>query len=327
MKPSRLLLLLPFIALCAAALGQFGQGTTWGRANMIDWGTFKSGTTSKFLDPQMLVLNTENDFIAYWPRATGNSALSAPQGLDWNKYKLVAIHIGSRATSGYSVYVQNIVRDGAFATIHAVEATPLRNQYVAKVQTSPWVIVKVERNAVEFKLSLTSKQAQPSIILGPGGAYIGPKDNDGAGWVDPRLQADWGTYRQGATSRINDPQMLVLNTESEFIQYYERTFGGRAPRAGIDWYRYRLVAIHLGVRPTTGYAVSVRNVIRNGVYGTIRAVEETPIPGQYVSRVETSPFVIVKVERNLVQFSLDISAKQAKDGIVITGDGRRHGGR
>ncbi|MEZ0325760.1 MAG: protease complex subunit PrcB family protein [Fimbriimonas sp.] len=325
MKIARVLLLLSLLLSFASALAQIGQESTWGRANMIDWRTFKSGTASRYNAQEMFVLNTENDFLNYWPKAMGSPALSAPEGVDWIKYRLVAVHLGSRPTSGYGIFVQNIVRDGAFATVHAVEETPLPDQYVAKVPCSPWVIVKVERSAVSFKLQMSSRQARPAIILGPGGTYIGPGDNDGAGWVDPRYQCDWGTYQTGYDSYIENPEMFVINTEVDFQNYYAKAFGQRPPRAGIDWYRYRLVAVHIGARRTTGFGVTVRNVKKNGVYGTIVAVEETPIPGQFVSRVETSPYVIVRVERGVVQFTLDMTAKQAKSGIVIIGKGGRGG--
>ena len=318
MKPVRLLLLLCCLAAGASAVGQ----VTFGRANLIDWGTFKSGATSRFNDPEMVVMHTENDFQAYWQRAMGQAGNAAPKGVDWMKYKLVAVHLGTRPNSGYSVIVQNILRNGSYATIHAVEQTPIPNQYVAQMQTSPWVIVKVERSAVDFRLDMTSRQSHPRIILGPGGTYIGPRDNDGAGWVDPRNQCDWGTYRMGEESLFTTQQMAVINTESDFIRYYEKAFGGRAPRAGIDWYRYRLVAIHLGAKATTGYGLTVRNVVRDGSYGTIRAVEETPIPGQFVRRRETSPWVIVRVERAIVQFNLDLSARPARSDIAIVGGGR-----
>ena len=318
MKIARVLLLLCLALSFASAFAQFGQGATFGRGNMVDWRTFKSGTSSKFNDPEMVVLNTENDYLSYWQRAMGGTA---PTGNDWIKYRLVAVHLGNRPTSGYGIFVQNIVKDGAHAMVHAVEEIPIPGQYVAKIACSPWVLVKVERTSVAFRLQMTSRQARPAIILGPGGSYIGPGDNDGAGWVDPKFQCDWGTYRAGYASGIREPGIFVLNTEADFQNYYERAFGGRAPRAGVDWYRYRLVAVHLGCRKTTGYGVSVRNVLKNAAYGTIVAVEETPIPGEYVTRVETSPFVIVRVERTMVQFTLDMTSKQAKSGVVIMGKG------
>jgi hypothetical protein len=317
MKFARLLLLFCFLAMTLPTIAQTGLG----RGNLFDWGTFKSGANCRFNDPEMVVMPTENDFQAYWQRAMGQAGNAAPKGVDWIKFKLVAIHLGTRPNSGYSVIVQNITRNGVYATIHAVEQTPIPNQYVAQVQTSPWVIVKVERAAVDFRLDMTSRQAHPSIILGPGGVYIGPKENDGAGWVDPKNQCDWGTYRMGQESLFSTQQMAVINTEVDFQRYYEKAFGGIAPRLGIDWYRYRLVAIHLGSKPTTGYSVTVRNVIRDGVYGTIKAIEETPIPGQMVRKFETSPWVIIKVERAIVQFNLDLSSRPARSDIVIVGGG------
>lgn len=315
----RTFLALVACAISAAAAAQLPGGAQWSQQNYINWSTFKQGQHSRISEQQVIEIATEGDFMNYWQRSTGNAPGTAPKGIDWMKQKLVAVHLGTRPNSGYSVAVKNIVRSGAWATIHAVEETPMSGVYVAQVQVSPWVLVKLDRTAAAFRTEWSSRTARPAIILGPGGSYIGPKDNDGAGWVDPKHQADWGTYRQGQECDITTPEFIVMHTIHDFARYYQRAFRGPVPSTSIDWNKYKLVAIHLGTRETSGYAVSVRNVIKNGAYGVVRAVEETPVPGQFVNRRATSPFVVIKVERNLVQMELDISVQQSKRGIAFGG--------
>jgi hypothetical protein len=75
--------------------------------------------------------------------------------------------------------------------------------------------------------------------------------------------------------------------------------------------------VHLGTRPTSGYSLRIARVERNGSYGIIRAIEETPVPGSIVAQAQTSPYAIVKVPRNLTQFKLDLSTRERGNVRVI----------
>jgi hypothetical protein len=317
----RQFLLLASAALVATASAQLPGAGKWAQANSVNWGTFKSGPNSRVSQQGFQELGSESEFMNYWQNATGNRAGTAPKGIDWGKQKLVAVHLGTRPTSGFSVIVQNVVKDAGGATIRAVEQTPIPGQYVVETPSNPYVIIKVDRTAGNFKINWETRQATPSIILGPGGAYIGPKDNDGAGWVDPKYQCNWGTYRQGIESDITKPQMIVMKSEYDFQCYYVNAFNGGIPPSGIDWRTEQLVAIHLGTRPTNGIAVSVRNVMKDGTYGIIRVVEETPVPGQMIRRRPTQPFVVIRVERSIQRFDMDMSVRPANSGVVISGGG------
>lgn len=271
---------------------------------------------------QMIVIDSETQFGAYWAQSTGSPASTAPsQNVDWIKQRLVAIHLGARSTTGYNVVVQNIVRGIGTLTIKAVEETPIPNQYVAKVITSPWVIIQVDRDASQFQIEWSSRRANPSIILGPGGVYIGPRDQTGAGWEPVANQCNWGTFRAGTECNITSQQVIVMSSEWDFANYYRRAFDGPVPNSGNDWLQFKLVAVHLGSKPTTGYGISVRNVLRSNGGGIIRAAEEAPLPGQIVTRIQTQPWVIVRVECSLTDFKLDLQPDETNRRIVITGGG------
>jgi hypothetical protein len=94
------------------------------------------------------------------------------------------------------------------------------------------------------------------------------------------------------------------------------------PPSAVDWAQFQLVAIHLGARSTTGFAVTVRAVVKNPRGATIRVVEETPVPGSWVTRHETQPFVIIRVDRRAGPFSFEWDVREAKSGIGVLGGGR-----
>jgi hypothetical protein len=303
-----------------SAFGQLPVSGQWNKQNYVNWRTLRSGSNSRYTTPQMIVLGTEGEFFNYWQRATGSPGETAPtQNVDWDKQLLVAIHLGNRATTGYDVKVKGVVKDGTVDVIRAVEETPMKGQVVAKTVTSPWVIIEVDRDANDFRIEWSTAESHPQIILGPGGSYIGPGDRDGAGWVPLANQADWGTVRAGTECNIREQEVVVMNSEFDFINYYRRAFDGAVPASQNDFLRYRLIAIHLGERRTGGYTVSVRNVIKDGGRAIVRAVEQTPIPGMAVSHRATSPWIVIRVQRDLFDISLDLQVEQIKKGIAIVG--------
>gem|GEM_PF-1717967 len=323
---SRALPLVLLAALAGSASAQFHGLPT--PTNTVNWRTFRTGTTSRISGQTMFVLHTENDFVSYWSRSTGQSGETAPRGVDWNKEKLVAIHLGNRPSSGFKVFVRSIDRGPSLAVIRAVEQTPIPGQYVAQVVSSPFVIVRVDKNAADYRLELSREEGQVGngVIMGPGGISVRPDyDAPSAPWVDPRFACDWSTLTSGSDCRTPDSGLFVLNSENDLQRYWERQvgrFASTAPR-GVDWLRYKLVAVHLGERPNGGFGIAVQGVQRRGAYGIIHTVEETPIPGSFVSREKSRPFVIIKVERSVVQFKLDQTSRpRGGGGITIFGNGR-----
>jgi hypothetical protein len=306
-----------------AAVAQIPGSGQWNSQNYVNWRTIKTGQTSRIHQRGMTVLDNENAFVAYWNKLTGSPAETAPtQNIDWTRNRVVAITLGDRNTGGYNVAVKGISKDnGGIATIKAVEETPIRGQYVSQVITAPWALVQVDRGAADFRVEWSSREAQANVVLGPGGVYIGPRDQSGAGWVPPGSQASWSTFRSGTQSNIDDQQTIVMSTEWDFQAYFQHAFGGRAPSSGNDWLQYRLVAIHLGKRPTSGYGISVKNVIKNGGSATIRATELLPIPGTRVYREASRPWVIIRVESRIVDFSVDIQPDQTSKKIIVEGGG------
>lgn len=329
MSPFRALPALLALACAPAAFAQSHLGgKPWNPQDQVNFSAFRTGANSLIQTQGMFELPSEGEFQAYWARSTGQSPATAPRGVDWNRQKIVAIHLGKRPSGGYSVMVQKVVRQGSVAIISAVERKPIPGQYVSDAITSPFVLLKVDRITVPFRLSLTEGRegAIPGggsiIITDPGTVIVNPNDytrRNGEGYVDPRFDTDWSVYNSGIRCNQSRSGLFSFDSQGDWGAYWSRVSGrpmNEAPN-NIDWFKFRLVAVHLGTRPTGGYGLKIARVERNGSIGIIRAIEETPVPGSIVSQAQTSPYAIVKVPRNLTQFKLDLSTRERGNIRVI----------
>jgi hypothetical protein len=319
------------LACTPAAFAQNHLGNKpWNPQDQINFSAFRTGTNSQIQTQGMFDLPSEAEFQSYWARSTGQSPSTAPRGVDWNRQKIVAIHLGKRPTGGYSVMVTKVERQVSFAMITAVERKPLPGQYVSKAVTSPYVLLKVDRITVPFRLNVTEGRGGTIpggniIVTQPGTVIVNPNDfsqRHGEGLSDPRNAVNWSSYDAGQRSQIRQQGLFTLTNPGEWAQHWSRMTGRPAQEApgGIDWNSQILLAVHLGTRSSGGFSVKVARVERDGALGIVRAIEETPVPGSIVTQALTSPYVIVKVPRGIAQFKLDLAKKERTNIRVIDGN-------
>jgi hypothetical protein len=317
MSPLRSLLTVAALAAYAIGAAQVSI-KPWKPENQLNWSVLTSGTQSQFRQQAFQILSSENELQMYWRASTGQAPETAPKGVNWLKEKLVAIHLGQRPSGGYSVVVQNVAKNGVYATVYAVEQTPARGQWVSQQITSPYVIVRVDRSAAQLGLDLKQQEGGSTggvTVYGQGIIRFNPSNYDrqgGGGFVDPKYAADWQVFRSGSRSQIPQSGLHTINTYPDWQRFWTRLTGNAPETApgGVDWMRYRLVVITLGQRPTTGFGVDVVNVERRGSYGVIRAVEEIPVAGSRVRQRPTFPYIVLKVQREIVQFNVDMTQRE-----------------
>lgn len=156
--------------LVATAVAQFGYGLQG-----VNYRTFDSGVISRITTPRQQVINNEAELQSYWLQHTG-SALSAPRGIEWGKELLLAIHVGSRPSSGYQVYVESISRPTPNdLVVRYVESQPPKGMLNAAMMTSPWVLVRVERAGGNFRFQGRVQQSSVIVLGSPQHSNCGCK--------------------------------------------------------------------------------------------------------------------------------------------------------
>ncbi len=290
-------------------------------ADQLYWHTIYTGTNSRFDSQEMNLIRTENDFRRYWTRNTGQKGDMAPKNIDWVKENVLTLNLGTRRSSGYSVTVERVVKNGIYATVHAAELVPADGQFVIKSPSSPFVIIAIQKNSYQYRLSATTRENRGDVeIYSRDGVTISGQQNANY-YVDPKYACNWNSLKSGTDSNILDAGMVVLNNQADLARYWERATGrGRdsVPQS-VNWTEVRLVAIHLGQRKNDGFSVSVGAVEKRGMGAIIHATEFTPHPGQVVNFINTHPFIIIQVERSVSSFKLDLQSRQTSSDITVNG--------
>lgn len=144
MRLNRKVLAVAVLSLSALAFAQFQfYGSQGGPA----FRTLAEGTQSEATQFRTEVLNSEGDLQRWWTKIGGNPAVTAPKGVQWGKEMLVAINLGQRPTLGYKVYVETIAKRLGQLAVTVVELKPAPGAMVGQAITSPWVIIRMDRQS------------------------------------------------------------------------------------------------------------------------------------------------------------------------------------
>lgn len=294
----------------AAAFGKNDIGL--GLTNIFTW---KTGTDSLIRQQSLYVLRTEADYFQYWSRSTGQRGESAPRGIDWQKQMLVAVHLGSRNTAGFYLdLMRSDVVNGHTIMLRMRERTPNRGEYVAQVTTSPWVLIRLDKTANDFQTTFTTQEGSGVQVYSPNGTTVirqGTMTITVPGRVIPLPDDGWCDYYSGADSFQNDEGVVYLNDQSQLEDYWVNTLRLNIQQMpqGIDWSRERIATLHLGARPTLGYAIKVNKVSRNNGKGIIVIEEKKPQNPSMIKGRATTPFTMVRLDRSVRNWDIQFAKK------------------
>ncbi len=290
--------------LVAAALwlqsGSFGQSA--GLTNVF---VFKRGAVAPVRDQAVYVLSNENEFSRYW----GNNQYGkVPTGIDWLRQMVVAVHLGQRPNAGYELELGNTEVRNSQIWLHMRERLPGEGLAVSQVRTSPWMIVRLDRTAWEIKTDFTQLPARDTGVFMPNGStqykfgnttVIVPPSNYGL------TDLGWSDYYSGYDCGRSDSGYVVFDSGEELRGYWVRTLtlDERLAPSVIDWQNEKVVAIHLGRRPSSGYQAVVTAVKQDGKRGVIFVKEIAPDKPQGTR--STRPYMLVRVDRSIKDWRVE----------------------
>jgi hypothetical protein len=116
---------------------------------VMTWRTYQSELTSRITEPRNFIIRSELELEEYWRRAIGEPA---PLGeIDWNQEMLVAIHLGSRRSSGFDVLVESVEPTMRGLVVRYIEKTPAPGQRTRPVMLAPYAIIRIPRAAMDVR--------------------------------------------------------------------------------------------------------------------------------------------------------------------------------
>ncbi|HTQ10593.1 MAG TPA: protease complex subunit PrcB family protein [Fimbriimonadaceae bacterium] len=269
--------------------------------NVVKWRDYKEGSYSKATALGQFVISTPAEFQSYVNRM-GPEGVGDARDVQWGKEALIAIHLGTRNSAGYSVEVEKIQRTKPNETcVFWDEVTPRRERSRAQVTTSPWTIVRFDRPGTRITFSGGQKEAGPPggirIISYPGYRPLCSCCEDCIRANQDRLP--WRIYATGLDGPTMMGSTFVMDTPADFASYvrnYRMT--GLGDGSDIDWAHERLLAIHLGRKIGDGYRIGVDHIdVRDS--GEIRVCyAEIQPSGRGIAAGSTSgPYTILRIPR------------------------------
>lgn len=113
------------------------------------------------------------------------------------------------------------------------------------------------------------------------------------------------TMASGTDLKTNSPGLFLFNEPNAWENYWSENHQGPRPFVTRDFFqKWRLLAIHAGNRPTSGYGIGVQKIVRRIDKATIFGIESIPPRGSRNAQVITSPWVLLQVERGAFDFQL-----------------------
>ncbi len=119
-------------------------------SGLLGWRTYQCDVVGGGSSEFTRVIRDQREWETYWRTI---DAGRAPQDVDWTQEMIVAIHLGTRPTTGYDVLIDSIdAIPGGFAVCF-VEKAPSADQKVRRSPTSPFVILRVPRlqGSIQFR--------------------------------------------------------------------------------------------------------------------------------------------------------------------------------
>jgi len=125
--------------------GDWGPVRGGGMADdAVFYRNYTYGAVSKIVTAQTRVINSTSEFAAYWKELTGSS--DRPRDIDFDNEQLVAIHLGSKPSSGYSVAVVSVTRPVSNQVVVTyLERRPGPRDKIDGEPCSPYVVIRMPK--------------------------------------------------------------------------------------------------------------------------------------------------------------------------------------
>jgi hypothetical protein len=126
-----------------------------------DFAVLEKGRSSSYTGESTLVLSTYEQWKSHYNiHINSNSNLPLePPSIDFDRESVIAIHLGTRAHTGYSVDVQSVTYDVTDSTTQIRYTESIDNSFDSNQNASvthPYVFVRVMKSAYEFRFIKTA---------------------------------------------------------------------------------------------------------------------------------------------------------------------------
>lgn len=255
----------------------------------LDFRRILSGNRSNIRSYETRVIDNESDFIKLWDDHTGSKTnpLFVPK-IDFQLKNVVAVFLGERPTTGFSVEVNNIEETKDNINISLKENKPLAGSEIKAEITQPFIIIETKKSTKKFVIE---------------NSLINSSVNE---------EMKFTNLETGYDSGIKDFSRRIAKTEKEFSDLYREHLSSQKtvnatvfPK--IDFKNQMVAVIFLGERPSSGYNIEIKNIIKTDSQIVVEASETSPTPETAISSIITTPYQFVTLPQSDLPVKFDIN--------------------
>ena len=110
--------------------------------------TVARGTDSQISEPREAIVRSVEEWQTLWG---AHSAERAP-AVDFSRFMVVGVFLGTRPTSGYAAEIVGVRSQGPVTTVEYRERRPAGDSFNLQVLTSPFHAIRIPRTeSIEFR--------------------------------------------------------------------------------------------------------------------------------------------------------------------------------
>lgn len=255
----------------------------------IEFRRILSGERSNIRSYETRIIDNQSDFIKLWDDHTGSKTnpLFIPK-IDFELKNVIAIFLGERPTTGFNIDINKIEETKDIIKVSLKENKPLAGSEVKAEITQPFLIIETKKSNKRFLI-------EKPFLTNPANKELNFK-----------------IIETGYDSGIKDFSKRLATTDKEFSDLYREHLSSQKninstvfPK--VDFKNDMVAAIFLGERPSSGYNIDIKKIVKTDSQIVIEASETPPNSETQISSIITTPYQFVSLPKNDLPIKFDIN--------------------
>lgn len=255
----------------------------------IEFRRILSGEKSNIRDYETRIIDNEVDFVKLWDDHTGTKTnpIFIPK-IDFGYKNVIAVFLGERPTTGFSLDVAIINETKDSINVSLRENKPQPGSEVKAEITQPFLIIETKKSTkkVNIERPLLSNAVNQ--------------------------QVEFKSLEIGYDSGIKEFSKRLAKTDKEFSSLYiEHLTSQKNVNATVfpkvDFKNEMVAGIFLGERPSSGYTLDIKRVVKTDSQIIIEASETPPTKDSNITSIITAPYQFITLPQSDLPVKFDIN--------------------
>lgn len=255
----------------------------------VDFHPVDKHTNGNIDQAQNLVITDQQAFNDLSERLYGDAGQAS--SIDFSQSVLLAAFQGKKPTGGYEITIDHVCKTNQTVKAQVVKAKPSEGCQLTMAATQPYHLVKLSRNNLP-------KGFSPNQVVFDEKTVAKSCDQQNQHCNDPLgfNTIDEGGYAYG----IEEAKNVVIKDQARWKAIWNKVHENDPDDVdlpAIDFQNKMIIAVFDGKHSSGGFDITIDQVCKTNNATQVNVIKEQPGSGCNVTMAITSPYQIVKVDR------------------------------